>query len=372
MNFAKLKNKLKSNIKNIPGWSTDRKIVVFESDDWGSNTIASKEHYQKLLEMGVPVDRSSFNRYDTIERSSDLEALFEILSSVKDASGNPAVFTPFVNLANPDFERIKESGYQEYYYESFDKTLEKYGEREDVLELYRQGIDAGLFKPQFHGREHLAVPLWLKYLQQGNDEIRKAFEQKYYSYPAEGLPSLAGSFRPAFYFESDSDLPFLRKSIREGTDLFEELFGYRATVFDPPNGVFSSSLERYLWEADIHTIVANRFRPEPVGNGEVKKKFYSFGKTNNLGQTYYIRTCQFELYNNTSVDDCLSMIRAAFRWGKPAIICTHRVNYNGGIDVTNRDHGLKELGKLLGEIVKKWPDVEFMSSGDFAEVLRED
>lgn len=372
MNFSQLKDSLRLNLKNIPGWRTDQKIVVFESDDWGSNNIASGEHYKRLKEIGVPVGRSAFNKYDTIERASDLEALFEVLSSVKDAEGNSAVFTPFVNLANPDFKRIKESGFQEYYYETFDKTLEKYGERVDVLNLYRQGIDSGLFEPQFHGREHLAVPLWLEYLQNGNGKIRDAFDQKYYSYPAQDLPSIAGGFRPAFYFNSKKDLPFLKKSIREGTNLFEQLFGYRATVFDPPNGVFPSSLERELFESGIHTIVTNRFRPEPSGTGEIKKKYYSFGEVNDIGQSYYIRTCQFELYNNTTVDQCLAMMKAAFRWGKPAIICTHRVNYNGGIDPANRDKGLKELSKLLQRIVKKWPNVQFMSSGGFANLLRKD
>ena len=371
MNFSQLKDNIRLNLKNIPGWRTDQKIVVFESDDWGSNNIASGEHYKRLKEIGVPVGRSAFNKYDTIERASDLEALFEVLSSVKDAKGNSAVFTPFVNLANPDFKRIKESGFQEYYYEPFDKTLEEYGEREDVLNLYRQGIDSGLFEPQFHGREHLAVPLWLEYLQNGNGKIRDAFDQKYYSYPAQELPSIASGFRPAFYFNSEKDLPFLKKSIREGTNLFEQLFGYRATVFDPPNGVFPSMLEKDLFEAGIHTIVTNRFRPEPTGNGQIDKKYYSFGQFNNIGQSYYIRNCQFEPYDNRSIEHCISMMRAAFRWGKPAIICTHRVNFNGGIDKSNRDKGLKELKELLHSMLEIWPDIEFHSSGEFAQILRE-
>jgi hypothetical protein len=27
---------IKQNIINLPGWRTNRKIIVFESDDWGS------------------------------------------------------------------------------------------------------------------------------------------------------------------------------------------------------------------------------------------------------------------------------------------------------------------------------------------------
>jgi len=31
------------NVANIPGWRTDRKIVVIESDDWGAIRMPSKE-----------------------------------------------------------------------------------------------------------------------------------------------------------------------------------------------------------------------------------------------------------------------------------------------------------------------------------------
>ncbi len=365
-------NKLKFNLKNIPGWSTKRKIVIFESDDWGSNRIASSENYHSLLSMGIPVNRSAYNRYDTIERSSDLEALFDVLSTVTDMNGRHAVFTPFLNLANPDFERIKDSGYKDYYYETFDDTLNRYGEREKVLRLYQEGIDSGIFEPQFHGREHLTVSLWMNFLKNGQGKIRDAFDQKFYAYPEQSLTDVAGAFRPAFYFESSEEIPFLRESIREGIEIFEKLIGYRATVFDPPNGVFPGILEKDLLKAGVHTIVTNRVRPEPQGDGEVKKKYFTFGQVNSLGQTYYIRNCQFEPYNNRSVDHCLSMMKAAFRWGKPAIICTHRVNFNGGIDTKNRDKGLRELKELLDRMLKEWPDIEFMSSGEFAKLLRKE
>lgn len=363
-------NKLRLNIKNIPGWKTNRKIVLFESDDWGSNRIASTENYRALLNMGVPVDQSAYNRYDTIERSSDLEALFDILRTVRDKNGRHAVFTAFVNPANPDFQRIKESSFENYYYETFDVTLNKYGEREKVLSLYREGIDSGIFEPQFHGREHLAVLLWMKFLKNRNGMVRSAFDQNFYACPEPSLNEFVRDFRPGFYFESNNEIPFLREVISEGMDLFESLMGYRAKVFAPPNGIFPSKLEKDLLETGIQAIVTTRVRREPIGNGVVKKKIYGFGKVNKLGQTYYIRNCQFEPYDNRSVNRCIEMMKAAFKWGKPAIICTHRVNFNGGIDETNRNKGLKELKELLIQMLKKWPDIEFMSSGEFAKIIK--
>ena len=58
----------------------------------------------------------------------------------------------------------------------------------------------------------------------------------------------------------------------------------------------------------------------------------------------------------------MKQISAAFRWGKPAIISTHRVNFVGSISPYNREKGLRELKKLINAILKKWSDVEFMGS----------
>ena len=70
------------------------------------------------------------------------------------------------------------------------------------------------------------------------------------------------------------------------------------------------------------------------------------------------------------MDITLRQIAAAFRWKKPAIISTHRVNFVGGINKQNREAGLKELHSLLKTIVKRWPDVEFMSTVNMLKELK--
>ena len=39
------------------GWKTDRKIVVIESDDWGSIRMPRREVYEMSLKKGYRVDR---------------------------------------------------------------------------------------------------------------------------------------------------------------------------------------------------------------------------------------------------------------------------------------------------------------------------
>jgi hypothetical protein len=55
---------------------------------------------------------------------------------------------------------------------------------------------------------------------------------------------------------------------------------------------------------------------------------------------------------------------------KPAIICTHRINYVGYIDSSNRDSNLKKLNDLLIAILKKWPETEFMNSVTLGELIQ--
>lgn len=117
---------LAKNYINSRGWRTEHKYVLFESDDWGSIRMPSRVFYESLVSQGYPVSEHYFDRYDALESGCDLSALFEVLSSVKDSNGNPAVFTPLCVVANPDFCRIRKSGFKEYFYEATSETYLQY------------------------------------------------------------------------------------------------------------------------------------------------------------------------------------------------------------------------------------------------------
>lgn len=50
-------------------------------------------------------------------------------------------------VANPDFDKIEASGYQNYYYEPFTETLKKYPEHQRSFELWQEGIKEKIFSP---------------------------------------------------------------------------------------------------------------------------------------------------------------------------------------------------------------------------------
>jgi len=364
-----IKRTIVNNIKNIPGWKINRKLVVFESDDWGSLRIGSARQLNDLVQSGViSKGANSYDKLDALESSDDMELLFNVLRSVKDKNGNHAVFTPFVNPCNPDFEKIATQGFQAYHYESFDRTLQRY-DRHGVMDCYRHGLREKLFVPEYHGREHVHVGSWMKALQDGNPAVIKGFKHEFSSVNTGPSGSFMEAFRPTYYFSDHADIPALKASLRDGALIFEKLFNYQTRVFDAPNAIFHPDLEQVLHEVGIQNIVLPFFRPEPDSRGGLRTKYYRFGKRNGHGQIYYTRNCMFEPRIAVDENVCLQMIKAAFRWNKPAIITTHRVNYMGMISPENRLKSLKSLTELLKNILKTWPDAEFISSGDFAKII---
>jgi len=360
------------NLKNIPGWKSSRKMIIIECDDWGGINMPSTVVYERLLAAGLKVGNRMWNRFDTLETAEDLEQLFTVLDSVRDASNKPAVFTPVTNVANPDFERIRSEGFVNYYYEKFTDTLNRYYPGKNVFKLWKEGLQAGIFMPELHGREHLAVQLWMEELRQGNKDLRIAFDSGFLSLDIPHLLPPARGFRAEFFFTREEQRPFLVNSIIEGVGLFEEIFGYTPAVFVPANGIFHPDFTSTIAASGVKFLWVNHFLRYPQEGGKLKTKWVITGQRGPGGLTYYTRNCSFEPNSEhyRGVDFTVNQIEAAFRWGKPAIVSTHRASYAGGLDPKNRTRGLTELKKLLIRILKKWPDIEFMSSGDALGFLR--
>ena len=368
-----IKEELQRNLMLLPGWRTIRRIVVIESDDWGAIRTPDRKVLATLNKINPQVEKDLMTQLDSLESDTDLSSLFEVLQHVKDKNNRPAILTANTIVANPDFERISASDFKTYYYEKFTDTLKKYSGREQVFDLYRQGISGKLYQPQLHGREHLNVQQWLGALQNGNTELLEAFRYNTFGIPFSIKISKRNNMMSAFDFENEKETAGLEKIIEEGTDLFREIFGFTSTSFIATTYVWHSSLEPALYKHGIKYIqgIPYQYIPSP-GEDWYKKKFHYTGQKNQFDQLYLVRNASFEPYmqkNTDVVGECLQRINLAFRWGKPAIIGSHRVNFIGSLDETNRTRNLKQLKLLLSEIVKRWPDVEFMSTDELGDLI---
>jgi hypothetical protein len=362
------------NLSNLPGWTTNQKIVVIESDDWGAIRMASKEALERLEKKGVlPFDDDEriYLHNDSLATEKDFSELFEILESVKDAQNKSAVFTAVAVVANPDFEKIQQSDFKNYYYEPFTETLKKYPDHQNSFESWKKGIKSRLFVPQFHGREHLNVINWLKALQANNKDTLLAFDEKIYGITPSKQENFV-SFQAAFDVYDPIEINYHKQILEEGLDLFENLFGYKASFFVPTNGPFNNQLEEVLAKKDIKYIGTSKIQKQPIGFGKNKISLHYLGQKNKWEQTYLTRNAFFEPSSNLKndwVNACLSEIEIAFKWKKPAVISSHRTNYTGFINPKNRENGLKQLKLLLTKILHKWPDVIFLTSDELGNLM---
>jgi hypothetical protein len=363
--------KLVKNISNMPGWKTNRQIVVIESDDWGSVRMPSNDIRKKLenaqLDMGHQA-RQRFTKYDTLATENDFHALFETLQNFKDSNGKSPVITAVSVVANPDFEKIKSSNYEQYFYEPFTTTLQKY-QQDAAFSMWKTGLKNKLFVPQFHGREHLNVKVWMRQLQSHDADTMIAFENNCWGYANKNKYNI--DYQAAFDVEFATDIAYQETVINEGLLLFEELHGYKADFFVPPNGPFNNKLEQTAAQLGIKYMSASKIQNEPQGEGIQKKRLHWLGQKNKHNQAYITRNCFFEQSDRSKdwVSSCLVEIDNAFKWKKPAVISSHRVNYTGGLDENNRKHGLEQLSHLLANILKKWPTVEFMTSSELGDLI---
>ena len=336
--------------------------------------MPSKNVYNQLKEEGLQPEKDHYLKYDSLASEDDLTALFEVLSSFKDKYGNPAVITANCVMTNPAFPKIKQDNYKKYYYEPFAETLERYPCHKNSFKLWKEGLHKRIFYPQFHGREHLNVSRWLKGLREGDPLLHKAFNHEMIS-----ISSIPGKMRSGYmesldYFNEEEKKEKIQ-IIEEGLALFEKTFGFRSVSFIAPCYTWGIYLEKTLKNGGVLGIqgIANQKVPV-LKNGDHfhRYKKHYLGQKNKNGQIYLVRNAFFEPSSGMNADyvsDCLRRIKIAFKWGKPAIIGSHRVNYIGFIDESNRERNLKLLKLLLGEITRIWPDVEFLDSSELTTAI---
>jgi hypothetical protein len=356
--------------RSLRCFRTTGKIVVFESDDWGLNGIVSRQIYDELAAAGSidPADR--FNKCGR-ESVEDLALLYETLAGFSDHTGRPPAFTANFVMANPDFDSIASSDFREYSWIAIDDSIRR-PHQAALLAKYHEGMERGLFRPQYHGRDHISAENWLRALREGDPAAHAGFrrqvpmtrDSRYLE--NEYTESAAGRIAP---------LPeeTLREKIRVGSALFGRAFGMRSLTSIAPFYLWSDDVERLLREQGTRCMQAGSHRLFPGGDHDspADRRQGQLGERGPAGLAYLVRDCQFEPSRDgeSAVDRCLSEIGCAFLRGLPAVIDTHRVNYVGAVDRPARDRNLQGLGKLIRRILQCFPRVRFATSDELAGSL---
>lgn len=360
---------------NSRGWTTNRKIIVFESDDWGSIRMPSLAAYHESKKLNLNPDLDPYNRFDCLENSEDINELFQVLLKNKNESGKNPTFTLNFVMSNPDFNKILDNKFSQYYFEPFNETYVRYYPNQYVFKSLLLGIEKGLIYPQFHGREHVNVNTWLKLLQRNQDSVMKAFQLGYWGIPKSFYQDETRiNIQATYDSEYIDDIDIHKDSIENGLKLFHQIFNFYSESFIPNNYIFDKeNLKDILLRNKVTILQGMKYHKSPKylkDRGLLKRRY--LGKGSDFIEL--VRNVDFEPAQSKNKDqsfnECLRAIDIAFRLKKPAIINSHRVNYIGGISKTNREENLKLLDQLLKRITKKYPDVEFMNSIQLAEIIK--
>jgi hypothetical protein len=366
---------LVNNAKNVLGWRTRRKLIVFAVDDYGNVRVHSKKARQAMNSAGLRT-HSRFDAFDTLETREDLEMLLEVLTSVRDKEGHPAIFTAYALPCNINFYQMKDEGYQRYVSELLPDTFAKLTSDDErayggAWPLWKEGMKIGILVPEFHGREHLNIRVLEEKLVRRDGELMVMLENRSFtSMSYTGYPTI--KYTAAFAFDNDRDLASFPKIMKSGLDAFQTVYGINASLFTPPAHQYPISLEPTLHTYGLNGLDKPFVAMEHTGKGEYRRVFRWTGYKREKKIVQLVRNAVFEPSHKKEFDwvgSVLKEIEIAFRWNRPAIVSSHRVNFCGHVDPKNRKTGLTSLKTLLQAIVKRWPDVEFVSAKTLSKLV---
>ncbi|MFK8009453.1 MAG: hypothetical protein AB8H03_24035 [Saprospiraceae bacterium] len=370
--LQKIKSKFNSAKYLYSGQRINRRIVVIESDDWGTIRSTSKA-IKQLQNQNIELDDNPFNRIDILENAEDFSALYEVLGKYKDKNNRPPIITANTIVGNPDFQKIQADDFQKYHFEIFTETYKNYWSTNNTMEQFSDGIKNQFLQPQFHGREHVNVAQWLRGLHAGEKNLRRAFEQQIFGIDFHSPFSNRANFMATYDFDDEKDLINIHQGIKDGLEIFRMIFGMHSLSTVAPAVVWHPKTESVLAKEKVKFIQGYIVQNIPTVEKNSYQKLHHFsGERNQLLQKYIVRNCYFEPSFNKNFDwgnKCLAQIKKAFLFRQPAVISAHRINFVGGIEEQNRTDNLKVFEQLLKTIISKWPDVEFLSSDELGNIL---
>jgi hypothetical protein len=276
-------------------------------------------------------------------------------------------------MGNPDFDAIKKNGFSEFVHEHFYTSYEHYYGQE-MQPIWKKAIEDKVLFPQFHAREHINTQLWMRDLQTGLRDTRVSFDHNFYGVKTQTSSLHQKNYLAAYHTDSMEELRQTEKVITDGLQMFQDTFGFSSKTFTPCNYVWPKELELYLSEKGIlnYQVQSGSTQPDPTKGGNHSTRRLFTGKRNSFNQTYSVRNVHFEPYldEDKAVEKAIVDIQRSFFWNKPAIICTHRINYVGGMSIKHRDENISRLKQLLEKLLEAFPDVEFLHSARLAATLR--
>ncbi len=336
-------------------------VVVFESDDWGAcEYVPSPEAVPRYRAILSPYGISDGSETGTLESGFELNELFHVLMNHRGGDGKPPVFTAYTCMGNPDYAAIRENGFAAYADIPLGEGFPEGWERPGLLEKYQEGIELGVWHPEYHALLHHTNPeAWISLLRKGDSLARALFDLGCY-YQFRHIPEYEGySVRGQ------------HAMISEGFRRFEKLFGRAPSCAVTSDAYPETEL---LWAVlGISTVALKNCR---INSGEVV--VYPTKPWNN--QDVYARigdcdpmldvcflTRNVFMESGVTAQTAEKTIEKVWAMNEPAVISTHRGNYSS-LHPGAREHALKRLDDVL-----TWCDARgavYMDSASLGNLYR--
>tara|TARA_B100000579_G_C22725390_1_gene801470 strand:- start:104 stop:1177 length:1074 start_codon:yes stop_codon:yes gene_type:complete len=347
-----LTKKISKTINRIPFYLRRRftkKYIVFQSDDWGMEQAKSIEGINFIKKK---FGKENFTRWttDSMETTDDLSLLFELLMRYKSSFKNPPNIT-----ANFITHNINYNSNTHLSFISLKDYLKK---NKELADIYAVGMKNKILSAELHGYCHNDIKKLDDYFHTKEGQL--LFENGFFV----GKGTLRGSLNK-FRSEFVNSNKWIKSKFLQSKAEFQRFFNFLPISIIPAHFIFENNFVGLLYKNGIKAIQATNWLKN--SRNKTFKNPY-FRKFKNL--IWLPRNARLDPHPdyNHNAYSCLKNIDIAFKNKSPAIIDFHRVNIAGRFNEKYRDRTLKELGIVFDNILKYWPEVEFVSTKDFIEL----
>jgi len=352
------------------------KAIVFESDDWGNcGTCPDTETLERVRSHPVVAadekERRRLWRADTLEDTEPMSALFDVLERHHGGDGRPAVFTAFYPTCNPDYDAIRASDFTEYHDIPIDRGWSQGWQSEGALPMAREGMQRGIWFPEFHARLHHSNPKhWLEILRGPHEETdiyRFLFDNHIYYYNRH-LPEYDGM-----------NIREQRAWLTPAVETFKRAFGVNPTCAVNSDAIPGTEECYALLDIRVRclrSVVLNtgqQVRPygknKPDGTMDGTSLMGAYNRF--LDLVYLNRNAFFECSGDDPeiVEEGFQAIVNCWERTEPAVTSTHRIHYCS-LNPEVRRNGLAHLEQLLERMGKEHPDAVYLTSWEVAQLCR--
>lgn len=336
-----------------------RPLVIIQSDDWGLVGIKNKAALDRIVADHRLNPESSHWDYYGLETTEDLAALCNVLGSHQDSSGyHPVMGCNFI-LANVDFRRVEDSGFEELFLKPLHDGFPWPWDRQGLVETYREAIKQEYLYPSLHGVTHFCYPAVQRLIREKSHrgELLRSFFQIGTPLAYQHSPWVGHEFMD--WEQGWLSFPEQREIVAQGVALFQQTFG-RSPVSACAPGYRANRQTFRAWHQHGIQVVQN-------GPGVNFPPFIG-----HHGLLYLHRNVSFE----PAIDQEYFTTERAFqnsvrcvKAGQPIILCMHSVNFHSRLR-NFRDLTLTRLDQLLTRLESAFPDLLYIHDEELWNIIQ--